>query len=861
MATILTERSRVWFNATAMLLLALMLQVAAPGVAAQNDGGVDTAARLLFTEFLYDPVYADEVREWIEIANLGDATADLVGYGVGDEEQESGPEGMLRFPPGASLQPGQALVIAQTAQGFRAQYGRSPDFEMMDSDPAVPDLLPDPHWAGGRVALANSGDELLLLDAANRLIDALSYGDKNTFLQPALPTAVRGQSLARVPADCDTDRAADWQIQRSPAPGALTIEGICQPAHPLPDHLAIGAVQGAGEVSPFLHQFVAFSGQVTGTMEDRNTAGITYYTLFVQDLPGWEDGDPETSDGIAVFLGRKPPAFAVGERVRVYGQVTEFYGLTEIDDRGLSIAPLVQEGPAILPESLQLPRDAEERARYLEAHEGMLVSAPPEALVFGPTHSGCGFALAAWSGQERPSVHSEQAGPPPVVLVQNASDVDCARVPQVKAEDRISFVRGPLTYHFEQYKIVLQDAGRVRVAAAPLPVLSTPAPPAATQIRVATLNLEDYLVAGQEEADKDDRPSTTALERKRVKAVAQISILLGCPALLGVQEVETLPLLLDLTTVLGPPCGFSYQVSHLDSADARGIDVALLSDPRRATVTAVSLRRACTSLETGVIDPDAGCDAGSWPLYARPALEARLLLDGRPLTVWVVHLKSKRGGAAETAAWRLAQAEHLRDLAAAEAAGGVNARYLLLGDINDMDRSTTWLALQEEGLLVDALQSVPDAERYSYVFDGQSELIDGIFLSPALAADLAEASILHANSDFPAGMADDLSDEALLFRASDHDVPLITLGRAPTPTPLPIAPPTADPSSTSTTVPRATSMPVPTAAPPPAPAIPQRLPTTVPPPAASAPPLPGPILGLGTLTAVLLLGGWYWRRR
>ncbi|MBK7218875.1 MAG: hypothetical protein IPH95_17950 [Candidatus Promineofilum sp.] len=69
--------------------------------------------------------------------------------------------------------------------------------------------------------------------------------------------------------------------------------------------LSIGVIQGTGSESPYLNRFVNFRGVVVGRYEDQNTRGDVYYTLFVQDVPNATDGDPATSDAIAVFLGRE----------------------------------------------------------------------------------------------------------------------------------------------------------------------------------------------------------------------------------------------------------------------------------------------------------------------------------------------------------------------------------------------------------------------------------------------------------------------------------------------------------------------------------------------------------------------------
>jgi hypothetical protein len=55
---------------------------------------------------------------------------------------------------------------------------------MLASDEAVPDMIPYTAWASGEVQLANGGDEVLILDGEDTLVDAMSYGDKTTFFDP-----------------------------------------------------------------------------------------------------------------------------------------------------------------------------------------------------------------------------------------------------------------------------------------------------------------------------------------------------------------------------------------------------------------------------------------------------------------------------------------------------------------------------------------------------------------------------------------------------------------------------------------------------------------------------------------------------
>lgn len=746
---------------------------------------------LLITEVYYNTPGADEREEWIEIANVGSAALDLTGYKLGDEETAGSREGMVQFPTGARLESGQSIIVAQTTDGFRALFGFNPDYEMRDSDPAVPDMLAYLLWATGEVALANGGDEILLLDGNDNLIDAINYGDNTTYFAPSIIGVLTGQSIERVPADCDTDSSADWLPQPIPTPGEIRFDGDCLfPTDPASDEefMPIGQIQGRGSASPHVNQVVTFRGVVTGLYEDRNTSGITYYTLFVQDLPDQEDGDPATSDGIALFLGREQPNYQPGDQVRVTGQVTEFFGFTEIDDNGLVISVEASNVPLPEPIFIDPPADNPAQAAYFEPLEGMRVALDGTAQVVGPTFSGCGFAVVSEASRVSRVRRRSLADPVgQIVPVLHTSDVDCTGFPVVKSGDRITGLVGPLTYHFDQFKLVLQQPSAVVVTSAPL----APPPVAPTvradQFSLASFNLENYFDALDDTGDAaEPKPATSDIAIKQMKLAYAIGHTLRCPTLIAIQEVEKGELLQALATQLAAPCGFTYQVTHQDSADGRGIDVALLSDPRRVTVTAAALHQSCTPLNTGIRDRTITCPAGEFPLSSRPPFAVSAMVDGRSYTFIVNHFKSKRGGERETAPQRLAQAQHINKLVAELLTADANARIVVVGDFNDYEQAPAMLEMTKNGDLTNVLLQVPDAERYSFVFAGAAQLIDGILLSPALLPDVAAVTILHLNADYPSEWATDVSPTYLPHRSTDHDLPLLVLhsaGSAPAPEP------------------------------------------------------------------------------
>ena len=59
-----------------------------------------------------------------------------------------------------------------------------------------------------------------------------------------------------------------------------------------------------------------------------------------------------------------------------------------------------------------------------------------------------------------------------------------------------------------------------------------------------------------------------------------------------------------------------------------------------------------------------------------------------------------------------------------------NADVIALGDINDFEFSDTAELLENNGVLWSAIKSLPKSERYSYVFQGNAQVLDQILVSP-----------------------------------------------------------------------------------------------------------------------------------
>jgi cardiolipin synthase len=181
------------------------------------------ADHLLISEVLYNPAGIDSDKEWVELYNPTVATVSLGGWLLGDARLPDDVEGMYLFPAGTVMAPNRLLVVAVKGDRFQADYGFYPDYELVNTLAAVPDLLKHPSWGMGQFALRNDGDELILLNSAGRPVDVLSWGDGSFADLVAHPGVSQdGASLERFPPWLDRDDcAADFREQLSPNPGTV----------------------------------------------------------------------------------------------------------------------------------------------------------------------------------------------------------------------------------------------------------------------------------------------------------------------------------------------------------------------------------------------------------------------------------------------------------------------------------------------------------------------------------------------------------------------------------------------------------------------------------------------------------------
>jgi hypothetical protein len=138
------------------------------------DVNGEVVSPLLVGEVFYDATGSEPGEEWVQLWNVWPVAIVLDGWKVGDEEAPFGSEGMEGFPALASLASTRIAVVANQGAAFEAVNICLPGFEFTDTGP-TPDMIHYAPWSSGSVGFANTGDEVLLLDSRDTVMDVVTY--------------------------------------------------------------------------------------------------------------------------------------------------------------------------------------------------------------------------------------------------------------------------------------------------------------------------------------------------------------------------------------------------------------------------------------------------------------------------------------------------------------------------------------------------------------------------------------------------------------------------------------------------------------------------------------------------------------
>lgn len=352
-----------------------------------------------------------------------------------------------------------------------------------------------------------------------------------------------------------------------------------------------------------------------------------------------------------------------------------------------------------------------------------------------------------------------------------------APIPTAKVGDKLAgVVTGVLDYSFGNFKF--QVSQTPTVVDGGLQREKTKAS-AATQISVATFNVENL--------DPSDGP-------EKFNGLAQAIVHnLASPDILALEEVQdndgavnsgttaadvTLNTLTAAITAAGGPKYEWRQIDPVNNAEGGepggNIRVAFLVRKDRP-VKFVDRPGGGSTVDTTIVSKYGKLQLSASPGRVDPAnpawaaarvpLAGEFTWHGETLFVVANHFSSKGG---DDPLWgrtqppvrssevkRHEQARSVRNFVDEILTKNARANVIVLGDINDFDFAETTDILVGSGntALIDLPRTLKDAERYSYVFEGNSQILDQILMSNNLLSGHAY-DIVHMNSEFPDQISD-----------------------------------------------------------------------------------------------------------
>jgi hypothetical protein len=511
----------------------------------------------------------------------------------------------------------------------------------------------------------------------------------------------------------------------------------------------VWAIQGPDRRSPYVGERLSTQGIVTGVFPGLGGFWIQETAL---------DADPATSHGVFVTAASPPATLAPGDLVEVRGKVREpSQQTTLVLENDIDLTVLSQGNPLPAPVPLDPPVTQAEAERYYEALEGMLVNVAGPAWAVSPTSSYGEYVVVLPYHNQARLYQGDDNGI--MIMVDDGASLvhsDRSELAYVVASgDKVSGLLGPLAYTYGRYKIEPLAPPQVNAADTDIPALPMTAE---DEISLMTWNAENLFDTRDPHPSDPPRPRLSEYQRDLTRAARTI-LAAGVPLVVGLQEIENLGVLEDLAAheLIAP---FGYIPVLLEGDDGRGIDVGYLL--RGDRVSLLDVRQA--------VPPN--------DLTTRHPLVVRLEIQtsAGPLDLYVInnHFTSMSAGVEATepvrtaqAAWNVAIVQEIR-------AEAPDAYIAVLGDLNSFFASPPIETLRQAGL-VHVFDALPAQARYTYIFQGESQTLDHILVTPGLFAWLRRVQVLHINADFP---PPDLQDDSPL-RKSDHDPVVATFSLNP----------------------------------------------------------------------------------
>jgi predicted extracellular nuclease len=765
-------------------------------------GGDTAASAAPATSVVVNEVYggggnsgATYTNDFVELTNRSDAAVSLDGWSV--QYHSGGATGAWQVTPlSGSIAPGAFYLVgeAKGAGGTQALPATQAGGNIAMSATA------------GTIALVHDTAALTCADSAacqSASVDLAGYGTAALTETAPAGGASNTASVQRTDKPDSDDNSADFSAAE-PTPGAANPSGDDGGGGGggEPGPLRIHDIQGTSWISPQNGQHVTnVPGIVTGVRPTGSSRGY-----WIQDPA--PDTNPATSEGLFVFSSS--PGVAVGDSVLVSGTVKDFYPLSSGDTventSNLSVTELNAPVVSVLSHGNTLP-DAEvltpttvpskyapdlggtniestpitparSALDFWESREGMRVQVD-DARAVGPSND-FGEQCVTTKPAQNPSYRggtellAENAVPSGRIEVIPANGSN----PGVSVGDVFTgATAGPVDYsQFGGYTIAATQVGTVQHKNLP-PVVATSQD--RKQLAVATYNVEN--LAPGDPADKYTKLAqgvVTNLAKPDIVAVEEVQDNTGATDDGAVAADQTLT---KLTTAIVAAGGPKYDWREIDPVNDQdggqpggNIRVVYLFNPARVSFVdrgASSVNRSTTptsveklhgkpalTLSPGRIDPASTV----WNASRKP-LAGEFRFRNKPVFVIANHFDSKLGDqnadgrfqfpAQSSAVQRAGQAKEVHDFVQRIQKVDKKAGVVVLGDLNDYQFSPALATLRTGSatghgtpILTDLISTLPRKEQYTYVFDGLSEVLDHILVTPAVRG--VRYQVIHINAEY-----------------------------------------------------------------------------------------------------------------
>ncbi|MFS0737782.1 Ig-like domain-containing protein [Sphingomonas sp. 1P06PA] len=523
---------------------------------------------------------------------------------------------------------------------------------------------------------------------------------------------------------------------------------------------AIYTIQGEGHASAFAGTVVNTRGVVTAV----DTNGF-----YIQDAVG--DGNVNTSDAVFVFTSTAPTV-TVGQLVKVTGTVTEFVAatnalsLTEItsptaivvEGTGTVASTLIGTGGRVLPDANfgddeDVYDPSTQAADFYESLEGMLVTIDAPLVVANPNSFGEAYVVA--SGGAQASGVNDRGGitisagdyNPERIQIDDDSGIFAGYNPATISQgDTLSSVTGIVNYAFSAYEVIVTQAVTVANDIT-LDREVTDLVGDADTVTIATLNVEN--LGGDEITPGFDRFEQFAQD---------IIVNLRTPDIIGVQEIQdadgagsggnlsgqiTAQALIDAIIAAGGPTYAYVEVAPATANSTGGEPNGNIRNGYFYNVDRVGLVADSVQLVPGAVYNG-----------TRSPLRADFTFNGETLSLYNNHFTSRLGSEAlqgdnQPAAnagdgARLAQAQTLKAYIDNQLATDPALNVFVLGDLNSFYFEAPSQALEAGGVLTNLYALLPTEERYSAIFEGNSQGLDNILASSDLLSSI-QLDAVHIN--------------------------------------------------------------------------------------------------------------------